>query len=237
MNYFFVIMLIGFLLFIHELGHFVFAKLAGISIKYFSIGFGPKLFKKNIGTTEYSISLIPVGGYVLPDIETIEDLQKIPVGKRILFSLGGPIFNIVLGLMLYSILNAYASGFSVNNLLIKPFGQISNLSLHIVQSLSLLFSHPENLSGVVGIVSQGSRFIEGNVFNSMYFTILLSVNLAIFNLLPLPVLDGGKVLLYLLETITPKAIRLQIPLSIAGWFLILGLLVYTTCNDILHVFT
>lgn len=54
----------GFVIFIHELGHFLFAKWAGVKVEVFSIGFGPRLLTRTIGETEYSISLLPLGGYV-----------------------------------------------------------------------------------------------------------------------------------------------------------------------------
>ena len=54
----------GFVIFIHELGHFLFAKWAGVRVERFSIGFGPMIFKKTVGETEYAISLLPLGGYV-----------------------------------------------------------------------------------------------------------------------------------------------------------------------------
>jgi regulator of sigma E protease len=54
----------GFVIFIHELGHFLFAKWAGVKVERFSIGFGPVILRKNIGETEYAISLLPLGGYV-----------------------------------------------------------------------------------------------------------------------------------------------------------------------------
>ena len=54
----------GFVIFIHELGHFLFAKWAGVRVERFSIGFGPVIFKKTVGETEYALSLLPLGGYV-----------------------------------------------------------------------------------------------------------------------------------------------------------------------------
>ena len=55
---------LSFLVFIHEWGHFIVARLTGVKVHTFSIGFGPKLFKKKWGDTEYAFSLIPLGGYV-----------------------------------------------------------------------------------------------------------------------------------------------------------------------------
>ena len=58
------VLVLGFLIFVHELGHFVVAKAAGVSVLRFSLGFGPKLLGKRVGETEYVLSLVPLGGYV-----------------------------------------------------------------------------------------------------------------------------------------------------------------------------
>jgi regulator of sigma E protease len=60
----YAIIVLGILIFVHELGHFLLAKLMGVSVEKFSLGFGPKLFGKKIGETEYLISAFPLGGYV-----------------------------------------------------------------------------------------------------------------------------------------------------------------------------
>jgi regulator of sigma E protease len=61
---------------------------------------------------------------------------------------------------------------------------------------------------------------------------MLSLNLAILNLLPLPPLDGGKIVLCLLEKVHPQLARLHFPLAIFGWVCLLGLMGYTTVLDI-----
>ena len=63
-NAFKIVFLLGFLIFIHEGGHFLAARLSKVKVEEFSIGFGPKIFKKKGKETEYSLSLIPFGGYV-----------------------------------------------------------------------------------------------------------------------------------------------------------------------------
>ena len=60
----YAIIVLGVLIFVHELGHFLFAKMMGVSVEKFSLGFGPKLFGKKIGETEYLLSAFPLGGYV-----------------------------------------------------------------------------------------------------------------------------------------------------------------------------
>ena len=94
------------------------------------------------------------------------------------------------------------------------------------------FAHPSELSGVVGIVAQGGSFVGTSPLKAVSFSILLSLNLAILNLLPIAPLDGGKVILYLMEKIHPKLSRLHVPLAIAGWVLLIGLMAFATAFDI-----
>jgi len=58
------IIVLGILVFFHELGHFLLARFFGVGVETFSLGFGPKIYKKKVGLTEYCISIIPLGGYV-----------------------------------------------------------------------------------------------------------------------------------------------------------------------------
>src|SRR4030042_1916227 len=101
----------------------------------------------------------------------------------------------------------------------------------MVCAIPTLFSHPEQLSGIVGIVVQGGGMIGGSVLQAIRFLALVSLNLGVLNLLPIPALDGGKVLLCGLEMVHPAMRRLHLPLSIAGWVLVVGLMVYVTVLD------
>lgn len=91
---------VGILVTIHELGHFLMAKLLRVKVKDFSIGFGPAIFKKKIGETTYKLSLIPLGGYVRFENEK-EFFQKEKLYKKILIVLGGPLANILLTYILF----------------------------------------------------------------------------------------------------------------------------------------
>ena len=93
MSYVAVAIVIGLLIAIHEYGHLLAAKLCGIPVRRFSIGFGPKLFAFKLAETSYWFSLIPLGGYVLPALEDT-DFRRLPTYKRITFALGGPVANI-----------------------------------------------------------------------------------------------------------------------------------------------
>ena len=236
MNYFIIIATIGLVVFIHELGHLVLAKFSGVPIEEFSIGFGPKLWKYKKGNTLYSISIIPIGGYVLPKINSEEEFFRIPVNKRIIFTLGGPLANIIFSLLLLVVLNIMSAGVTFGSIFIQPITQLFTYFHLILGGLVQLFIQPESLSGIVGIVHQGGEFIGGSPLKAIHFAMIISLNLAIFNLLPLPVLDGGKIILYCLEKINKKYSKLHLPLAIAGWVIILGLMLFVTINDIRKIF-
>ncbi|MEI6790176.1 MAG: RIP metalloprotease RseP [Myxococcaceae bacterium] len=105
------LLLLCILVVIHELGHFWVAKLLGVRVLTFSVGFGPKLLKITRGGTEYCLSLIPLGGYVKmlgesPDEVLSEEEQKQSflgqkIWKKSLIAFAGPFFNLVLPLFLF----------------------------------------------------------------------------------------------------------------------------------------
>ncbi|MFZ5967986.1 MAG: site-2 protease family protein [Bacillota bacterium] len=235
MNYLLTVFLIGFVIFFHELGHFIAAKYAKIPIKIFSIGFGPKLWSVTKGITEYRISLIPIGGYVLPDIEDEREFFDLPVMSRLIMSAGGPLASFLLPTICFSVLLTYNYGFSVAYLIIQPIQQVYMIAMNMLTSIPKLFSHTGQLSGVVGIVAQGSSFIKNDLTRTIQFIALLSLNLGVLNLMPIPVLDGGKMILYLLEKIHPKFLRLHYPLVVVGWVFVLGLMIYVTALDITRI--
>lgn len=107
-----MIVLLGLLIFVHELGHFLVAKYYKVRVETFSLGFGPKLFKFKRGDTVYAISAIPLGGYVKmfgddPSAEVTAEqkaysfLHK-PVGQRIGVVLAGPLMNLFFAIVLFS---------------------------------------------------------------------------------------------------------------------------------------
>lgn len=102
-----VAIVIGILITIHEIGHLITAKIYKIPVEKFSIGFGPSLIKKQIKETTYSISLIPLGGYIKLKGEEEEEeggflLQ--PTGKKLMVVFMGPFANLILGIFLIFLL-------------------------------------------------------------------------------------------------------------------------------------
>lgn len=104
------LLLLGVLIFIHELGHFAVAKWLGVKVEKFSIGFGPSLFARRIGETEYVLAALPLGGFVkmlgevpgeeLPPDEISRAFNARPVWQRIAIALAGPVMNLALPVVL-----------------------------------------------------------------------------------------------------------------------------------------
>ncbi len=99
------ILLFGVIIFIHEFGHFICAKLSGVKVNEFAIGMGPALFKFKKGETLYALRLFPIGGYVAMEGEDEESADerafgKAKVWKRMIIVVAGAIMNLLLGLVL-----------------------------------------------------------------------------------------------------------------------------------------
>jgi regulator of sigma E protease len=102
------IVVLGFLIFVHELGHFLVARWTGVRVIRFSLGFGPKLYAKTVGDTEYVVAAIPLGGYVkMAGDEPGQELTKSPqefasrtLLERTRIVLAGPVMNILIAFLL-----------------------------------------------------------------------------------------------------------------------------------------
>ncbi len=143
---------IGFLIGFHELGHFLFAKLFKVSTPSFSIGMGPKLLNKKIGETTFSISALPLGGFVeiagMPEVgqgEQKEAKRKDkysfsvkPYYQKLLILSGGIIFNLILAYVIFIFL--FMTGMPKTPIL-----------------------YPEDVSAVIGNVSPGSAAEKFNL--------------------------------------------------------------------------
>ncbi|MBN1932197.1 MAG: RIP metalloprotease RseP [Desulfobacterales bacterium] len=345
------IIVLGVLIFFHELGHFLIARLFGVGVEKFSLGFGPRIFGKKIGVTDYRLSAIPLGGYVKmvgeePDAEI--DPADIPISfthkhvlKRILIVAAGPFFNLLLALLIFFgiflisgtfILKpsigevkegtpAYQVGLQNGDLItaiddstIETWEDMAKivteskgkiLSIHIRRGeKSFVFDvKPElavtqNIFGedieryVIGVTASGEMFtkdlnpfqafsesvrqtykitkltiisiaklVRGTIStktlggpimiaelagqqakegaaNLVFFIALLSINLAVLNFLPIPVLDGGHLLFFFIELISGRPVNRQMR-EIAqqiGIFILILLMVYVFYNDIARVF-
>lgn len=105
------ILLFGFMIFFHELGHFATAKWAGVKVNEFAIGMGPKIISKTVGETEYALRLLPIGGFVAMEGEDDESederrFMACPVWKRMIITAAGGIMNLILGLAVILVLTS-----------------------------------------------------------------------------------------------------------------------------------
>ena len=114
----FAILIFSFLIFIHELGHFLAAKLSGVQVNEFALFMGPAIFKKQKGETLYSLRTIPIGGYCAmegedEDTDNPRSFQKAAWWKRLIILLAGAFMNFVAGLLLLLIVYLPAEAFTV----------------------------------------------------------------------------------------------------------------------------
>jgi len=347
-----VVLVLGGLIFFHELGHFVVARRLGMGVSVFSLGFGTRLFGFTRGKTDYRVCAFPLGGYVQlvgesPDAELPEgftqeeSFSRRPPWQRMLVVLAGPAFNFLLAWLIFWGL-AYSQGVQE---MLPVIGQVTNASAaeeaglvpgdRIVEidgqpiavwddlvsrieantgsamqvtvargrelvSLDVTprLQEKRNLFGEVKVVPmmgiapsgelssrelsflgaavQGGRQIwevsglmimgivklvervipwtdmggvilisemihkeaQNGLVNLLALTALISINLGILNLLPIPVLDGGHILFFFLETITgrPLSPKVQQAALRIGMTLLLMLMIVATFNDILRHF-
>ncbi len=353
----------GLVIAIHEFGHFSVAKLSGIQVNEFSIGMGPALLKKIWHGTQYSLRLLPIGGYVAmegedspesqpagqdgegagqperpvipPEQRTGKPFNEVAVWKRFLTVAAGAVMNFVLGFAvllalvatqqdaitsktIYSIeegalcgqtglqpddrilavngrkcyvandiiyelvrTEAYQADFTVErggrklevpgvqfdtwqdengqthmklgfvvygvrktpaNVLREAFNSERYYGRIIFTSLADLIRGRESindLSGPVGIVSAIGEAAGYGLADLLELLALITVNLGIFNLLPFPALDGGKLVFLLIEGVTGHAVpdKVQGAFNLVGFALLFGLMIFATYNDIVRLVT
>lgn len=349
------IIVLGLLIFVHEFGHFLFAKLFGVRVLKFSLGFGPKVYGRKYGDTEYLLSAFPLGGYVKMTGENKEDEVSFteqpysfahkPIWKRFLIVLAGPAFNLVFAVVVFFAIFAIAglpvpkagteigaitqhspaetAGLKAGDIIVsinsektadwndvsrliresegKPvtvvitregkeievvgqperqevkniFGEVveERFMLGISRSSEVTYekaSIPEaflaglsqtwtfiylTVMGIIKIIQQvvpaselggpiliaqmAGQQMEAGWINLAYFIGLLSVNLGILNLFPIPVLDGGHLLLYSLEAVRGKPLEPKTleKLQQIGLLLLGSLMIFVFYNDIIRIFS
>lgn len=230
-----IVVILGFLVLIHEAGHFLVARLCKIKVNEFAIGFGPLIWSKETEKTKYSIRLIPLGGYVnmLGEEERSDEegsFSKASIPKKIAIVAAGGLVNIVYAVVLYVILIAIVTG-NIG----EAISSSGDLIIAMVESIKLLFTggvSVDNLMGPIGIsevVAQTSGIID-----FLYIMALVSVSLGFTNLLPFPPLDGGKILIYIIEAIRRKPLKedFELKLQLAGFLVLITLSVYVAFNDV-----
>ncbi len=234
-----IIIMLGFLVFIHEGGHFLVAKFFKVKVNEFAIGFGPTIYTKEKGETKYALRLIPLGGFVSLEGEEEHSeeqgsFSQVSIPKKIAIVSAGAIVNILFGLLVYFILSSTLCGNIYYGLL-----DTKEFSLSIIDNLKSLFTGGISADQMVGIVGISDIVVStSGIYEYLYIVALISLSLGVTNILPFPPLDGGKILIYIIEGIRRKPLKEETELKIQslGFSLLIALSIYVTYNDILRIF-
>jgi len=323
----------GVLIFVHELGHFLAARWAGVRVNEFALGMGPAVFSITRGETKYSLRLLPLGGYCAMEGEDEDSydagsFNNAALPKRIVIMVAGAAMNLLLGLIILGVLTTQldrlgsttVAGFkdsSVSSSQLMANDKILRLNNRRVWSDNdMIYEFMRDRDGVMDILveRQGEKVllpdvafqmrdlgegmqgiyidftvygvektVPGVLFNSVNWTVSLvkqvwgslidlitgryglnqlsgpvgvttaigevssqglrpllmlvafiTVNLGVFNLLPLPALDGGRLVFLFLEAIRRKPInpKYEGVIHAVGFMLIMGLVIFATVNDV-----
>lgn len=333
---------IAILIFFHELGHFLFCKLFKVHTPTFSIGFGPVIWSRMFGTTKFTISAIPLGGYVeIAGMDGNEEPSESSLGEKpfsqkpyyqkFCIMMGGILFNIIFAFKMAFLI--YFFGAPGSNLLYpetstttivrvltetvaaqeglqegdvitmfndieigeraeplitylktttepvvlsyerngktyttepitiapgKPFGVILKTEklerCGIIESLTrawhttvrwirdtgyglmhiLKKADLSSAGGPVKIISMISQSAQDGILIYLLFLAIISINLALFNLIPVPILDGGQLLLATIESLIGRALPIKVReyIFIGTWLLFLGLILVLSFHDL-----
>ena len=159
-------------------------------------------------------------------------LREHAVSNRILFALGGPFANVVAAFTGLLALGVIELGLDAGEAAVFATTGVWTSLEQIAAALPTLLTEPSQLSGIVGIVAIGGSQFGSTVAGLLTFSVFINLNLAVLNLLPLPPLDGGRILFCLLKKIYRPLTRIQMPVTLAGWAFVLGLMVYATIQDV-----
>ena len=350
------IVVLGVLIFVHELGHFVVAKLSGVRVLVFSLGFGPKIFGVRFGETDYILSAIPLGGYVKmlgegkadeeDEVELTEEEMKSSYAnkspwKRLAIIVAGPLTNILFAALVFSAvylfgvpslvpvigevnyeMPAYSAGFKAGDKIISIDGKkietwedlskmvrssggreleitferngeiqrtrvvpkkveskdlfgepVVNYVIGITASGKTKIDHyqpgealiqginetwkvayltvvgfikmiervipAKDLGGPIMIAQMAGQHAKAGLLSLLYFMGIISVNLGILNLFPIPILDGGHLMFILIEIIRGRPLsprKIEIAQQF-GMFLLISLMIFVFYNDLARIFS
>ena len=232
-----IIFVLGFLVLIHECGHFFVAKLCKVRVNEFAIGFGPTLWKKQGKVTRYAIRLIPLGGFVSMEGEDEPSkkegsFSETSVIKRIAIVIAGGLVNIIFAILMFWILSVIVLGFK--NSFVNVVYFLRETAINVLQIFTGKLT-VDNMVGPVGISNVISK--TSSIFDFAYILTIISLSLGITNLLPFPPLDGGKVVLLIIEGIRKKPLnqRVETAIQSIGFTALIALSIFVTYNDILKI--
>lgn len=231
------LILLGVLVIIHEGGHFLVAKICRVKVNEFSVGFGKGIWSTEKNGTKYSVRLIPLGGYVSMEGEDAPSevegsFSNASFWKKLAIVLAGPIVNIVFGFLVYFILVAVKYGIALAG------SATLNFMGALIESFKIMFTggaSMDDLAGPVGIATIVSQ--TSGIADFIYLMAVISLSLGVTNLIPIPPLDGGKLLIYIIEAIKRKPLKedMSLKIQMLGFLFIIGLSIFVMYNDICRI--
>lgn len=232
-----IIFLLGFLILIHESGHFFVAKLCKIRVNEFAIGFGPTIFKKQGKVTKYALRLIPLGGFVSMEGEEERSTKEgsfseASIIKRIAIVMAGGLVNIIFALIMFWVLSVIAIGFK------DSFANVGFFIKETIKNVIQIFTGKVTVDDMVGPVGISNVISKtSGLFDFVYIMTIISLSLGVTNLLPFPPLDGGKVVLLIIEAIRKKPLsqKVEVAIQSVGFLALITLSIFVTYNDILKI--
>ena len=255
-----IIFLLGFLILIHETGHYAVARLCKIKVNEFAIGFGPKIWSKAKNGTTYEIRLIPLGGFVSlegeqehsdegsfntenkkneKELKNSMPFYKASIPKRIAVIAAGALVNIIFGLLLYFILIAMRYVTIINNSIMEAVKYSFTASTELIgsmfQGMAGIFIGKFTLNDMTGPVGISSMVSQTNgIIEFLYLLSIISVSLGITNLLPIIPLDGGKIILLIIEAMRKRPLKQEVEAKInsIGFIILIFFSLIVTCNDL-----
>ena len=241
-----IIFLLGFLVLIHEGGHFLAAKACKVCVEEFSIGFGPVIFSKQKNGTLYRIGCIPFGGYVRMTGENERSekegaFNNAKLIHRIFIVAAGGLINIIFALVVFFILSIFYEGITNYSFLAKvdfAFRNTCGFVLSVIDSLKMLFTGKVGINQMAGPVGISEIVVKTKgIYKFIHLLCLVSISLGVTNLLPFPALDGGRIVLLIIEGIRGKALSEKVELKIQtiGFSILIILALVVTYKDILRI--
>lgn len=219
LGYLAAVVVLGGIILFHEFGHYLLARLNGIAVVEFSVGFGPRLLSWVSQKTgiRYSLKLLPLGGScaMLGEFGEDEDeKEEVPDVKGVSFFDKGPLAKMAV----------------IDSLKMIAGGKVST----------------NDIAGPVRIVTIIDQTVEENtqygfvtvVMNLLNLMVMFSANLGVMNLLPFPALDGGRLVFLLWELVTrqPVSQRVESAVNMAGMALLMTFMVFVVFNDLRMIF-
>lgn len=248
MNIILTILILGIIIVLHEFGHYIMAKLFNMPVLEFSIGMGKRLWGIKKGETTYNLRLLPIGGYVriegMVEEESIiyeenRSFYKQSKTKRLVVLFAGIFMNFITGIIAFSIFSLLNDKSLIDSIKIGfvMFYKVFTLTLSSLFGLFTGGISANDLVGPVGMPKIISDILNtnGNTYIA-YIIGLLAVNIGIMNFIPIPALDGGRILFVLLEIFGIKNKKMEMFFQIAGIVLILSLTIFILFNDIYRLF-